>query len=528
MKTLITAARVIDGTGRAPFVADVLIDGQKIEAIREPGTFTGLADVKTVSADGMVLSPGFIDTHAHADNSPLLDKDDTSKIMQGCTTEVNGNCGFSLAPIDPLHEDGFYTLVTRIFPAAKYGWRSFAEYKAAMNQHEYVTNFATLIGHNTVRVAAMGDEMRAPDKTEMRTMQHLVDDAIENGAGGLSSGLIYPPGVFSEPSELVTLASNLPPTAIYASHMRSESHHLMDSLRETVHVAQNAGIRCHISHLKFADRQSSSQMATALEYLDAQRTAGLPVTQDMYPYSAASTMMTALLPPWMHDGGAQKLLGRLKSRELVRRAGDQIASSEATFENYARTAGWDGVIVASTGSHRYEGESVAQIAATMGVEPIEAVARMLIDEQLHITVILWAMREEDVALGLQHPFTMIGTDGLPVGTGGKPHPRGYGSFARMLDHYVRRTKAVDLVDAIRRMTSLPAQTFGLEGRGVVAEGAFADLVLFDPDTLTDNATFAHPTDAPAGLFDVFVAGEHVVDRGAWTGRRAGKFLAARH
>ena len=528
MRTLISNAYIADGETISTEPKDLLVEGGVIAAITASHGIGVRSDVQRLDADGRLLSPGFIDTHAHADHAPLLAEDDTSKILQGVTTEVNGNCGFSLAPVNEDHLADFDSLVERIFPPQRSDWRSFSEYVAALRGGEFVTNFASLIGHNTIRIAAMGTENRTPTTLEMVRMEALVDEALEMGVAGLSTGLIYPPGVFSSAEEITRLARRLPAGAVYASHMRNESRYLAESVDETLSIAKAAGVRCHISHLKLADRRSPGKLTEVLEGLEAERVQGVPVSQDIYPYTAASTMLSALLPPWMHDGGSARLLDRLHSPDIVESAQRQIDDPHSTFENYGLQAGWAGVVIASTGSHRFEGESIASIAHRMNVAPVVAVATILREEELKATMIVHAMNETDVRAALRDPFTTIGTDGLPVGTGGRPHPRGYGTFPRILQRYVRDENVISLTEAIRRMTSLPAEIFGLGRRGRVKVGHVADLVLFDPESVTDNATFTQPTSTPLGIDDVFVGGEHVVDNGHWTGRRAGKYVHVVH
>lgn len=526
--TLIAGAIVADGETIGVRPQDVLLANGRIERIAPPGSFDHLGAIPRVDADGLLLAPGFIDTHAHNDHTPLMAEDDTSKIMQGVTTEVNGNCGFSLAPIATDFESDYASLVRRIFPSFRHDWRSFAEYLQELRRGEFVTNFATLLGHNTIRIAAMGTENRQPDEAELQAMEQLVDQALEHGVAGLSTGLIYPPGVFSETPEVVRLTRRLPRDAVYSSHMRNESRFLLRSLAETVEVAEAAGVRCHVSHLKLADLRRAGEMSTALDYLADRRTSGVRITQDIYPYTAASTMLSALVPPWMHDGGSVALLRRLGSAAELERAARDVADASLEFENYALQAGWENVVIASTGSHRFEGESLSSIANRLGVQPVEAVGQILVEEELQATMIVHAMAEEDVRTALADPRTMIGTDGLPAGTGGRPHPRAFGSFPRVLQHYVAEEGVLTLQEAIRRMTALPAEVFGLTGRGRVLEGCSADLVLLSPDDIVDHATFADPMRSPSGVRDVFVNGVRVVESGTWTGRRAGAFLRAGH
>lgn len=527
--TVLSGATVYDGTGSAGQPLDLLITGDRIAAISPPGRFRGMThSARTIDVTRLSIAPGFIDVHSHSDSSPLIDLDDTSKILQGVTTEVNGNCGFGLAPINPAFVDDFTTLAQRIFPPLDFDWQSLDELHERAAATGFITNFAFLAGHNTLRVAAMGSDERAPTPAEMTVMKDQLYRALESGAAGLTTGLIYPPGIFSTTEEITELASIMPATAVYASHMRNESSRVRESIEETVNVASHAGVRCHVSHLKVAGRCLWGQMGEIIETLDSHRTAGLSVTHDVYPYTASSTMLTAVLPPWAHDGGAPALLQRLASPSERARMAQDIAEPSGSFESHVRSTGWENIVIASTASHRYEGLSLAALGAQQDRHPLDAVAELLIDEQLKATMIIHGIGEEDVQTALRSPYTAIGSDGLPVGTGGKPHPRGYGTFARMLDVYVRREKLMRIEEAIRRMTSLAADIFSLPERGRIAAGSSADLVIFDAEGLNDHATFDDPMRSPSGIHAVWVGGEQVVKDGAYLGRRNGTLLSARH
>lgn len=526
--TVLRGAAVVDGTGRPAEPADVLISGDRIAAIAGPGSIPTDGVSRVLDLSGLTVMPGFIDSHAHSDNAALLDYTDTSKTAQGVTTEINGNCGFTLAPRAAENIDGFQSLVRRIFPEHDWCWSTYPQFLEHIAEAGLPTNFASLIGHNTLRIAAMGLEERPPSLQERHIMRRELDEALAAGAVGLSTGLVYPPGVYSRTQEIVELASALPATAVYASHMRNEGQHLRRSIDETLSVAEQAGVRCHLSHLKVADRRQWGAMAEVVEGLHHHRAAGVHITQDVYPYTAASTMLTAVLPPWMHAGGTRPLLERLRSAGCREQIRAQIGDPAADFENYALAAGWENIVVSSSGTQRYDGASLAQIAHLRGQDPIDALADLLIEEELRATMIMHIMAEEDLQRALADPQTMIGSDGLPQGTGGRPHPRAFGSFTRVLDVYVRQRGLLELEEAVRRMTSLVADTFCLPGRGRVREGHFADLVAVDLEGLEDRATYAEPQAPPRGIEHVWLNGEPVVDSGRPTRRRAGRVLRARH
>lgn len=521
--TCLMHGSIVDGTGSSARPGHVLISGDRIAAVMGPNESVP-DEAERVDVSGLVVSPGLIDTHSHADNVPFLPEGDASKIEQGVTTEVVGNCGFSLAPTNPEHDRDLTMLLGRIFPPMQTPWRSYGEFLRYADAGGYVTNYVPLVGHNVLRVAAFGSLARAPEPDELQLMGRLLDQALEDGAFGLSSGLIYPPGVFCEPDELQYLTARLGSERIYATHMRNESSHVSDSVREAVTTAGKSGCRLHVSHLKIAHRAQWTQMASVLEQLDRARVDGVHVTQDAYPYAAGSTMLTALLPPWFHDGGSTAVLERLASPESLGRAERDLADPDAGFENFVLAAGWENIVVSSTASHRYEGQSITSIAKQLGQEPFEAFVHVLREERLAATMVMHAMHDDDVGTVLAHSQTAIGSDSLPPGVGGKPHPRTFGTFPRMLGPVVRDDQVVSLPEAVRRMTSWPAQIFGLTGRGTVGAGQVADLLCFDPEAVADRATYAEPTLAPTGIHRVYQRGRLAVDDGTWLGHRHGSRL----
>lgn len=489
-----------------------------------PGSLRS-SEATQVRVDGYVVAPGFIDTHSHADNAPLLPRADTSKVMQGVTTEVVGNCGFSLGPVLPTHAQTVSNLLNRLFPPMAIEWVGAEELFRALDIAGYVTNYVPLIGHNTLRASVLGLRNGLPEEAEMTQMRRLIDDALSAGAFGLSSGLIYPPGMFAGKSELIGLAQLLGPDRIYATHMRDEGGRLCDSVMEAVAVGESAGCRVQISHLKAAGRDNWGRVGAAVSLLADARTRGVKVTQDVYPYDAASTMLAACLPPWCLVGDDATVMGRLSDPGVLRRLRSEIGSGPTpAWENIVSGAGWDGILIASTADHRYEGLTLWQAGRALQSGPFDALIRVLLEEQLRASMIIFDMSEEDVETVMHDPATMIGSDGLPPGVGGKPHPRLYGTFPRVLGRYVRDRNVLTLPQAIAKMTSLPARTFGLKGRGQIAEGYIGDLVVFSADEIQDEATYAEPVRSPTGILAVLMKGRPVVVAGEWMGRREGERL----
>lgn len=520
---LLTGAQLADGTGSALRPADVLLIDGRIAAVVTPGSMS--TDGRYVrDLTGMVLAPGFIDVHSHADNAPLLELDDTTKILQGVTTEVVGNCGFSLAPRLHAQAETLAAFTGRIFPPLDWQWSSFAELFAVTDARGYVTNYCPLVGHGTLRIAANGMSGNAVDTNGMALMRRELESGMTAGAFGLSSGLIYPPAVFSDTAELVALAEVLGGTGLYTTHMRGEGDTLLPAIDEALRVGAAAG-RTHISHLKSSGQQNWGKLPAALRRIRAARDGGAAVLQDVYPYTASSTMLTATLPPTLLAGSAEDILARLGGSAGRNEVATSIESGLPGWENNVGGAGWDGILISTTASHADEGQTLVEIAVAHGIEPVDALIEILLRERLQASMVVFSMREDDLEAALRDEHTMIGSDGLPPGTGGKPHPRLFGTFPRVLGRYSRERGLLSVPEAVRRMTSLPAAGFGIPERGLVAEGYVADLVAFDPAAVSDVGDYRDPVHPPTGISLVVQAGTIVVDGGGYCGRRNGARLA---
>ena len=507
---LLTGALLADGTGAPLRPADVLVEQGRITAVEAPGALprdTGVRDLT-----GLVLAPGFIDVHSHADNAPLLTEHDTTKIHQGVTTEIVGNCGFSLAPCSTTQAGTLGTFLQRLFPPVEIGWTGFHDLFARTDDAGYVTNYCPLVGHGTLRIAATGMSDAAPDDEALRTMRTALEEGMTAGAFGLSSGLIYPPAVFSTTRELVHLAQVLGGDGLYATHMRDEGTALLEAIEEALHIGATAG-RTHVSHLKAAGSENWGKVRPALARISDAREAGHTVAQDVYPYTASSTMLTATLPNHFLADEADAIVERLRS-----------ASGRAELAAANQDRDWTKILIATTASHRHEGRTLAELAADQDVPPVDALIRVLVDEHLRASMISFSMHEDDLTDALSDPHTMIGSDGLPPGTGGKPHPRLYGTFPRVLGRYCRENGVFSLPEAVRRMTSLPAESFRIPERGLVAPGYVADLVAFDATTVTDVGDYHDPAHQPDGIPWVAQAGHTVVDQGQYVGTRLGRRL----
>ncbi|MEV0401504.1 D-aminoacylase [Actinoallomurus sp. NPDC050550] len=526
---VIRGATVVDGTGAPSAEADIVVDAGRIRGLGAPGSVV-LDSGAALDAQGLVVCPGFIDVHSHADNAPLLVEDDLTKINQGVTTEVTGNCGFSLAPIPAGEQAREATSALRkLFPIDEVTWGSVPELYEMVDDRGTVVNVCPLVGHGALRMAAMGSGARAAESVDIRRMRVMLQDALEAGAFGMSTGLIYAPGVYADAEELVQVARVLGPDRVYATHMRNESFDLAASLTESVRLAREAGCRLQISHLKATGQDNHGSIPQAIAYLDEARDDGVAVTQDIYPYTAASTILAACLPPWMHDGGDTNLLARLEDRQSLARARRSIESPQAQdWENLIGGAGgYDGILIASTASHDHEGMTLRQVADELGLEPFDALVHVLVAERLRVTMVEFSMADQDLDDAFRSPFTSVGSDGTPPGSGGKPHPRLFGTFPTVISRFVRERRIVDLAEAVRRMTSLPAAVFGVPGRGVIAPGAVADLVCFDPLAISHPGDYATPDRPVAGIEWVMQEGRLVVRSGRWLGVRRGRRLRPR-
>ncbi|MGV9316433.1 N-acyl-D-amino-acid deacylase family protein [Streptomyces sp. NPDC003691] len=530
---LIRGGTVVDGTGAPRRPADVAVKGGRITVLPPGGHHTA---AETVDADGRIVAPGFIDVHTHSDalaacgdgggaDAGVLEELRLAPLLQGVTTEIAGNCGSSLFPALPGRLPGLAEHVRVVFglgavpPAA-----DFDGFAAGQDPALRRTHIASLVGHGTLRAGVMGFEDRPARADELSAMCGLLDRALTSGAAGLSSGLIYPPGGYASTDELVALAAvaarHRKP---YVTHLRDEMAQVESALEEALEIARRSGAPLQISHHKTAGRRAWGATVRTLPVLERARAEGLDVLCDVYPYTAGSTVLHALLPPWANEGGIGALLGRLPRPEVRDRIRTSIARGVAGWENTVGNGGWDLVTVAAARRHpAAEGHRISDLATASGVDPVEFVCDLLLAEHGEVTIISHSMREDDVRRVLTSPLSMIGSDGVPKP--GRPHPRWAGSFPRVLGHYGRDEGLLSLETAVHKMTGLPARRFGLAGRGTIADGARADLVVLDPDTVRDRATFDRPLLAPEGIGTVVVAGRTAVRDGRPTKECAGRVV----
>ncbi|KAF0145231.1 MAG: N-acyl-D-amino-acid deacylase [Nitrospirae bacterium] len=519
---------VYDGTGGEPFQADIGIAGDKIAFINKVSDIrcqvSGTKAEKTIDAKGMAVTPGFIDTHAHSDFTLLADPRAEGKISQGVTTEISGNCGLSAAP---LYKDAFEHREKDLKELGiKERWSTFEEYFRILTRKGIALNFVTLTGHGNIRASVIGYKDKKPDAKELRKMQSLLSQALDAGATGLSTGLIYPPGIYSDTEELIELCRCLNSSLIYTSHMRSEGKNLIESIKEIIRIGKEAKIKVHISHIKTAGKENWHKIGEAISLIENARGKGVKVTCDRYPYTASSTDLDTILPSWTYDGGAEQELRRLKSSNIREKIRKEILQ-RIYDEDY-----WESVRVSSVISQKnkwMEGKTLSYISKKMKKSPVDTLFKILIDEKLRAGAIFSSMNEDNLKKFLSLPYTMIGSDSSarsfsgPTRTG-KPHPRTFGSFPRFLGKYVRDNGMMSMNEAIHKMTMLPAKTFGIRGRGIIRKGAFADIVIFDAKKIIDKATFNRPFLKPDGIYYVVVNGRPAVWEGKFTGQTAGRVL----
>jgi N-acyl-D-amino-acid deacylase len=519
MKCVIAGGDVIDGTGSAARRCDVFVADGEIADVRP--TSDHHPGWEVTDAAGLTIAPGFVDVHSHADVAPFIGEHDTSKILQGITTEVVGNCGISVAPVTPERRDTLRRVLDRLMPHSDFPGSTFAEFLDATDARGYVTNYAPLVGHTTLRIAAMGAENRPPTARELAAMESLLDASLEAGAFGLSSGLIYAPGAFADTEELVSLAKRLHANTLYTTHMRSEGDALLEAVNEALEIGKRAGVRVEISHHKAAGRRNWGKTADSLRTIAAARATGQDVFHDVYPYTAGSTMLVALLPPEAHEGGDEAILRRLDDPAEIARLKAIAESERADYENLIVLAGYDNIVIAGTASGNFEGLTLCEIAQKLGVAEFDALLHVLRAEQLRASMVIFMMDEGDIERVLTDPYTVIGTDGLPPGFGGKPHPRTFGTFPRVIARYVREHSVLSLEAAIHKMTALPAHIFRISNRGRIAPGLVADLVAFDADRISDDLDYNDPVRNPVGIRWVMQQGETVVKDGRYLGTRRG-------
>jgi dihydroorotase/N-acyl-D-amino-acid deacylase len=501
---VLSGGTVVDGTGSDGFEADVVVSGGRVRVV-PPGSSAG---VLSVDVDGLVVAPGFIDTHSHADAESLLGDEQVhaSRIVQGVTTEVVGNCGLSAFPVDGAG-DLARQFMTIVFGPHVATYPTLDAFATDVESAGLASNIAPLVGHGTLRAVTLGYENRAPTEDELGRMRGALTDALAAGAFGLSSGLCYTPATYAQPAEVQALAAVVADFGgVYATHIRNETDRTVESLMEALDVARATGVDLHISHLKSAGRPQWGTSPAILSLLEQASGDGISVSADVYPYTAASTSLHSLLPPWTAEGGMDVLTASLSDPHWRDRVHDGLRNGVPGWQNLGSAAGWDNVFLATASARpEWEGMSIASLAAD-GDRPVDTIARVLTENTGKVVVVIEAMQHEDMVAFLTWPDTMVGSDGIPLP--GKPHPRLTGTFPRVVGRF--REAIGSLESAVHRMTGASASRFHISDRGIIADGKVADLVVFDPTTIADRSTYADPWARPEGVAHVIVAGKAAV------------------
>ncbi len=525
---VIRGGTVYDGSGGAPFVADLAIERDTIAAI---GGLEGARGRVEIDAGGLAVSPGFINMLSWATETLIEDGSSQSDIRQGVTLEVFGE-GWSMGPLNERMKQEAVGQQGDI----KYEieWTTLAEYLDFLVERGISTNVASFVGATTVRIHELGYEDRPPTAQELERMKALVRHAMEDGAVGLGSSLIYPPAFYAETEELVELAKVAAEYGgMYISHMRSEGNQLLEALDELITVARQADIPAEIYHLKAAGQENYGKLDAVFEKVEAARAEGLRITADMYTYQAGATGLGAGMPPWAQEGGHEAWVERLRDPALRDRIAREMRTPTDEWENLMLAAGTpDNVLLVGFKSEALKpltGKSLAEVAALRGESPEETAMDLVIEDDSNVGAVFFIMSEENVAKKIAQPWVSFCSDAESLAPTGvflkaNPHPRAYGTFARLLGKYARDEGVIAMEEAVRRLTSLPASNLNIERRGALAPGFYADVVVFDPEAIIDHATFAEPHQYSSGVLHVFVNGTQVLADGEHTDALPGRVV----
>ena len=520
---LIRNVRIADGTGKDLYTADIGLRNGKIIAI---GSLKNATAHIEIDGKDLVAAPGFVDIHSHTDLELLVNPNAEGKIRQGITTDVSGNCGASPFPLTKVDVEKLRKRLLEQYQLDE-SWKDLDGFFSAIEKGGTSVNYMTLTGHGTLRNAVMGSYDRAPTADELKVMKKVLAHTLEMGSLGLSTGLEYAPGSYANTEELIALSKTVAEFGgLYATHMRSEDDRVEEAIEEALNISRQAGVSLQISHLKACNKNNWHKVDAMLSRISRARQEGIPVHADRYPYIAWSTGLSAFLPVSARQGTTEEMIERLKNRE-----------NEELVRNYVvgrgeRIGGWERVLISScrgTGGKDFEGRTLQDISLALGLNPYETVRKLLIDFKADVSTIGFAMEEGNLKKVLKAKFVSIGSDGSVRATygplfKGKPHPRSYGAFPRVLAKFVRDEKVLTLPEAVRKMSALNALKVGLTDRGFIRENYVADLVLFNPETVQDNATYLNPHQYPDGIPYVFVGGVPVIREGKHTGEHPGKIL----
>ena len=539
---VIKNVRVVDGLGNPWYHADVGVEGERIVHI---GRIEGKDAQKLIDGNNMMLSPGFIDMHSHSEMVFLNERQHElveGRIRQGITTEIMGNCGISVSPVKDEMKPIMEASVRWMTPGkVPWEWNSMGEFLDLMEKKGVVVNVGTLTGHGAIRALLKGFSSGVSLSEELRNMQDSLRETFEQGSFGLSSGLIYAPGMFADTNELTELGEVVAEyDRLFVSHIRGSSETDIDAEKEIISIGEKTGCRVHRSHYEAFGRENWHKIEITLKLDEEARQRGIDMGFDMFPYTAAMTMMIAIYPPWALEGGWPEFVKRVEDSKVRKKIENDIENVVPTWptwlpgswpHNLVKATGWENIYIGyipSEKNKQYEGLNLVELAERVGKSPFDAITDLMVEEGGAISQLIFGVsgdRDNDEPLRaiIRHPLGGYATDAIDIGRG-KPHPAAYGTYPRILGHYVRDLKLVRLEDAIRRMTSFPANRLGLRDRGIVAEGYSADLVLFNPDGIIDKATYENPRQFAEGIDYVIVNGQVLLERGELRRIRPGKVL----
>lgn len=516
--------KVITGVSQTWFETDIAVRDGRIVRI---GYLKNVSSDVVIDVKGKYVVPGFIDMHNHSDISIIAFPEALNSLMQGVTTIVIGNCGFSAAPVLPksLNDVKRFWSQLSLGISVDITWNSFDEYLRTLERIKPAVNIVPLVGHGTLRINAAGFTDYLSSEA-LGIMKELTVDAMKSGAFGISTGLIYPPSSYASINELVELAKIVSGYGgIYSTHIRSESHKLLDAVKEALEVGLNARLPVEISHLKAAGRSNWGKVREVIDLIKKYREYGVEVNYDIYPYTAGSTSLTALLPQPLYKDGLDKLISKLSDKEF-REEVIKLVESSSDWENLLSILRWDDIVISYSWSCKScEGRNILELSRELGKNPYDIIFDLICSDQGRTLMVMHFMSEEDLIYGLKQPYSLIGSDSLVIPPGiGKPHPRFFGTFPRVIKRYVKDLGILSLEEAIAKMSSIPAQKLRLNDRGIIAPGFKADLVILDIKNVEDRATFEDPNNYPAGIDYVIVNGSVSVSEGEYVKIRNGEVV----
>lgn len=523
-EVILTKGNIVDGSGSSSYTADIAIKDGKIAKI---GNLDALDAERIIDVNGFVIAPGFIDIHAHNDGYLFIDNSAMYKLAQGVTTEISGNCGEGLAPVNAKYQKEIDEYYKSYYPPENFS--DFVSYQYFFKRIEDIRkgiNVGFHCAHGTLRMASMGFAERSPDSRELKVMKDYLREGMENGALGLSTGLVYSPGCFAGKEEIIELCKVVSEYGgVYATHLRSEGMYLVESVKEAIEIGRASNVQVILSHHKALGRTNWGKSKETLQLIAQANKDGVRISLDQYPYTSSCAVLLWAIPVQYTEGGIGKMIERLKDPAIRQAIRKEYFSPDRKWDNPIENIGCDGILVLTAQNvPEAEGKTVAQYAEEISQDPIDTLFDIIIESGGNSLAGYHSMCESDLTEIMKYPGTMIASDGIPVMPGEKTHPRVCGTFPRILGRYVREKKILSLEDAIRRMTSLPASTIGLVNKGLIKEGYDADITVFDKDTIIDCATFDNFSAKPEGIKYVFVNGRIALENGQYTYAESGKLI----